>query len=114
MTAQFAVAGPPANDTSSTDLAEASGDPPEKSADSDEGASPETTATAAPTAEPTVEPTPEPAPAVEYVANSRDLYNCRDFDLWEQAQVVYETNFPGDPNHIDMNQDSVACETLKY
>ena len=116
MTAQLPVAGPPPADASSSadaTAASSSGDSSEASADSEADATPPTTPTAAPTARPTVEPTPTPAPAVQYSPNESDLYNCRDFDTWEEAQAVYEAGLPGDPNHIDMDADGVACEALR-
>lgn len=112
MVAQFALAGPPAADTATTDESS------EDAADSEP--EPEATAPAAtPTATPTPAPTPQatatpsPTPTVQYTPNSKDLYNCRDFDSWEEAQAVYEAGLPGDPNHIDMDEDGVACESLK-
>lgn len=41
-----------------------------------------------------------------------DLYNCRNFASWEQAQAVYLASGPGDPNRIDTDRDGTACESL--
>ena len=56
---------------------------------------------------------PTPVPAVQYSPNKNDLYNYRDFDIWEEAPYVYEASLTGDPNHIDMDADGVACEALR-
>ena len=102
MTAQFAVAGPPTDDTAA---------PSGSSTRSSASATP--TPSATPTAAPTARPTATAVPAVQYVPSANDIYSCRDFDTWEQAQAVYEASLPGDPNHIDMDEDGVACEALK-
>lgn len=72
---------------------------------------PQPTPTPEPTSTPT--PTPTPKPTVQYTPSPTDIYNCRDFNTWEEAQAVYEAGLPGDPNHIDMDEDGVACESLK-
>ena len=60
------------------------------------------------TAAPEPEPTPDPLST-----NGEDLYSCASFDSWEEAQAVYEANLPGDPNHIDTDNDGIACEKLQ-
>ncbi len=56
-------------------------------------------------------------PAVEehplYTAG-RDLYNCRAFASWDEAQEALRVNGPGDPNHIDTNGNGIACEDIKF
>ncbi len=105
LTAQFAstapVAGPPPEEDTS-DASEATTEEPEPE---DPGPTP--------TPAPTTTPTPTPTPTVQYTPAATDIYNCRDFDTWEEAQAVYEAGLPGDPNHIDMDQDGIACESLQ-
>lgn len=85
---------------------------------------PSRTATAAPT--PTRTATPAPTPTASpgrtfpetlfgkpVYTNGRDLWNCADFQTWEQAQMVYEANLPGDPNLIDIDRNGIACEVLR-
>ncbi len=113
MAAQLSLAGPPPTDDNASD------DTTVPTAPSKASPTPTATPTQAPTPRPTVQPTAQPTaqptvqPAAQPIRNDRDLYNCRDFETWEQAQAVFEANLPGDPNHIDMDQDGVACEALK-
>ena len=81
-----------------------------------------TPASTSPVAPPSPTPAPEPelfvepvAPpaSVEYYTDGRDLYSCRDFDSWEEAQQVYQANLPGDPNKIDIDRNGIACEALR-
>lgn len=58
-------------------------------------------------------PPPPPVTISTMNTGGRDLYNCRNFSGWEQAQAVYEANLPGDPNHIDTDRDGIACESLR-
>lgn len=109
LTAQFtstaSLAGPPPAEEA-TDTSDAATEEPE--------ATPEPDApTPTPTPEPTSTPPPTPTPTVQYTPSATDIYNCRDFDTWEEAQAVYEAGLPGDPNHIDMDEDGVACESLQ-
>ena len=46
-------------------------------------------------------------PAV--AARSAD-YNCSDFQTQSQAQAVYDQD-PSDPNGLDRDSDSIACES---
>jgi hypothetical protein len=82
----------------------------------------EPTATDAPTA--TNEPsatrrpalptaTARPAAATNLDTNGADLYNCGDFDTWEEANAVFQANLPGDPNKLDNNDDGIPCESLR-
>jgi hypothetical protein len=48
-----------------------------------------------------------------WFTNGQNLYNCSDFDSWEQAQAAYEANLPGDPNYIDGDGNGRACEKLR-
>lgn len=107
--AQLSLAGPaPTHDNSGDDTTT-------PISPSNASPTPTATPTQAPTPRPTVQPTAQPTvqPAAQPLRNNRDLYNCRDFETWEQAQAVFEANLPGDPNHIDMDSDGVACEALK-
>jgi len=60
----------------------------------------------------TAAPEPEPTP-YPLSTNGEDLYSCASFDSGEEAQAVYEANLPGDPNHIDTDNDGIACEKLQ-
>ncbi|MCK9487205.1 MAG: hypothetical protein M0R73_11000 [Dehalococcoidia bacterium] len=42
----------------------------------------------------------------------RDLFNCRSFATFEEAQEALRVNGPGDPNHIDSNRNGIACEDV--
>lgn len=43
----------------------------------------------------------------------QDLYNCRAFASFEEAQEALRVNGPGDPNHIDSNGNGIACEDVR-
>ena len=67
----------------------------------------------------TSEPTPEPTPAFPatllgkaVVTDGADLWNCTDFESWEQAQMVYEANLPDDPNILDFDANGTPCDSL--
>jgi Excalibur calcium-binding domain len=51
-------------------------------------------------------------PAGTAAAQTADV-NCRDFRYQEDAQAVFDAH-PGDPFHLDANQDGVACESLPH
>jgi len=107
--ATITMAGPPVDEADDATTTE---DDATEESDTSAVATAEPTNT--PTPAPTASATATPAPSTSELSTSgRDLYSCRDFDSWEQAQAVYEANLPGDPNHIDMDQDGVACESLK-
>ncbi|MPZ97832.1 MAG: hypothetical protein GEU80_00620 [Dehalococcoidia bacterium] len=94
---------------------------------------PSTTPTPRPTAVPTVvvtstpavEPTPflgrppaEPGEPLRdtgtpVVTDGRNFWDCASFISWEEAQWVYESNLPGDPNLIDGDANGIACERLR-
>ena len=64
-------------------------------------------------------PTPEPTPAFPatlfgkaVVTDGADLWNCTDFESWEQAQMVYEANLPNDPNILDFDSNGTPCDSL--
>lgn len=109
ITAQFASAVPAAGPPPSEEAGSSSSDVTTTPEPEPEDAPPAATATPAPTAT----ATPTPTPTVQYVPSPSDIYNCRDFDTWEEAQAVYEAGLPGDPNHIDMDEDGIACESLQ-
>lgn len=80
---------------------------------------------ATPEPTPQAEATPEPTPTVVatplppaqlfgklVVTNGADLWNCSDFETWEQAKRVYDANLPNDPNLIDFDRNGVPCESL--
>ena len=74
-------------------------------------AAPEPAITAAPS------PTSEPAPLTLFgklvLTDGADLWNCIDFQNWEEASMVYEANLPDDPNLIDFDGNGVPCESLR-
>jgi len=39
--------------------------------------------------------------------------NCSDFSTWEKAQAFFEKAGPGDPHHLDGDNDGIACESLR-
>ncbi len=43
---------------------------------------------------------------------SENVYNCSDFDTYEEALWVLEA-CPGDPHNLDGNDDGEPCESLK-
>lgn len=45
--------------------------------------------------------------------SSYNYYNCSDFDTWEEAQDVYESD-DSDPHYLDGDNDGIACEELYY
>ncbi len=71
---------------------------------------------AALTEPPSVEPT-APPPAMLLgkliVTNGKDLWNCNDFETWDQAKLVYEANLPQDPNILDFFVTGVPCADLQ-
>lgn len=42
----------------------------------------------------------------------QDIYNCDDFEKWEEARALYEASKPGDPNRLDENGNGIPCEDL--
>ncbi len=54
---------------------------------------------------------PEDSP---FFTDGADRYNCRDFTSIADAQEALDVNRPGDPNHIDGNNNGQACEDFKY
>lgn len=48
----------------------------------------------------------------ELRTGAQDLFNCDDFDTWEEAWRFYQANFPGDPNRLDEDKDGIPCEDL--
>lgn len=40
-----------------------------------------------------------------------DIYNCADFEYQEDAQAIFDQD-PSDPNRLDGDNDSIACEGL--
>ncbi|HJM88084.1 MAG TPA: hypothetical protein QF624_00460 [Dehalococcoidia bacterium] len=68
-----------------------------------------------PTPEPTPEPTPDPSLLLgePIVTRGLDLWNCSDFETWEQALTVYEANLPNDPNLLDFLNTGVPCQYLR-
>jgi Excalibur calcium-binding domain len=38
--------------------------------------------------------------------------DCSDFQFQEQAQAFFESHQPGDPFHLDADNDGIACENL--
>lgn len=44
-------------------------------------------------------------------ALAADVYNCDDFASQEEAQAVFDQDTT-DPNQLDDDDDSIACETL--
>lgn len=65
---------------------------------------------------PSVEPT-APPPAMLLgkliVTNGKDLWDCADFETWDQAKLVYEANMPQDPNILDFFVTGVPCADLQ-
>ena len=61
--------------------------------------------------------TPEPAPLTLFgkliVTDGADLWNCIDFQNWEEASMVYDANLPNDPNLIDFDGNGIPCESLR-
>ncbi len=41
-----------------------------------------------------------------------DMWNCVNFESWEQADLVYRANWPLDPNILDFDGNGVPCESL--
>jgi hypothetical protein len=39
-------------------------------------------------------------------------YDCSDFATQQEAQEVFESSGPGDPNNLDADGDGIACEDL--
>lgn len=42
----------------------------------------------------------------------QDLWDCTDFETWEQAKLVYDANRPQDPNILDFFLTGVPCQSL--
>lgn len=78
---------------------------------------PETVAALQPEVTPVSTPTPEPVPLTLFgksvVTDGADLWNCIDFQTWDEASMVYEANLPDDPNLIDFDGNGIPCESLR-
>lgn len=78
---------------------------------------PEAVAALQPEITPVSTPTPEPAPLMLFgksvVTDGADLWNCIDFQNWDEASMVYEANLPDDPNLIDFDGNGIPCESLR-
>lgn len=46
--------------------------------------------------------------------NGADRYNCSHFASYAEAQDALRVNRPGDPNRIDMNNNGIACEDVRF
>ena len=80
---------------------------------------------AAPAAVAAIEPESTPVPTARaepvpltlfgklIVTDGADLWNCIDFQNWEEASMVYEANLPNDPNLIDFDGNGVPCESMR-
>ena len=65
--------------------------------------------------EPAPKSTPEPPATLlgrPVVVNGVDVWDCVDFENWEQARLVYEANLPEDANILDFDANGVPCESL--
>ena len=38
--------------------------------------------------------------------------DCKDFSTHAEAQAFFQDAGPGDPHHLDRDNDGIACETL--
>ena len=60
-----------------------------------------------------IEPQPQPEPQPDLgPRETRDNYNCSDFDTQSEAQAIFDRDGPRDVHRLDGNNDGVACESL--
>jgi len=71
---------------------------------------PATGATPSPLSQPRVTSGPGGGPLDTAGAN---LYNCTDFETWEQAVAVFRASGASDPNLLDTDGNGIPCEDLK-
>ena len=46
--------------------------------------------------------------------DGKDVWDCSDFETWEQAKMVYDANLPEDPNILDFFVTGVPCQYLYF